>query len=444
MDSGCIGFTSFNIIVDPIPIANDISILQCDEDGIPEGFTTFNIVNYLDDITNNDPNSTVELYLSLTNAENQNNMIDGSAFNNFFNPQIIYARVTNTNSGCINYSEVSLEVSTTSSNNASIELCDTDGTEDGFMSFNLTEANDTVLAGAPAGLDLIYYETYEDALIETNPLGTTYINTSPYNQTIYGRVENANACYGISEIELTVFKLPQIETNFETIYCLNSFPETIVLNGGVIEDSPSNYYYEWLPTGENTSEIEINAPGTYTVKVTNTNGCFKERTITVLPSSIARNINFEVVDASQNNSITVLVDGEGDYEYALDNSNGPYQNSSTFTNVLPGLYTVYIRDKNECGIADDLVSVIGFPKFFTPNNDDVNDYWQVKGISSQFQSNTSVFIFDRFGKLLIELNPLSSGWNGTFNGEKMPTNDYWFKVKLQDGRTFTSHFTLKR
>ncbi|RED43994.1 gliding motility-associated-like protein [Winogradskyella eximia] len=444
MDSGCIGFTSFNIIVDPIPMANDISILQCDEDGIPEGFTTFNIVNYLDDITNNDPNSTVELYLSLTNAENQNNMIDGSAFNNFFNPQIIYARVTNTNSGCINYSEVSLEVSTTSSNNASIELCDTDGTEDGFMSFNLTEANDTVLAGAPAGLDLIYYETYEDALIETNPLGTTYINTTPYNQTIYGRVENANACYGISEIELTVFKLPQIETNFETIYCLNSFPETIVLNGGVIDDSPSNYYYEWLPTGENTSEIEINAPGTYTVKVTNTNGCFKERTITVLPSSIARNINFEVVDASQNNSITVLVDGDGDYEYALDNSNGPYQNSSTFTNVLPGLYTVYIRDKNECGIADDLVSVIGFPKFFTPNNDDVNDYWQVKGISSQFQSNTSVFIFDRFGKLLIELNPLSSGWNGTFNGEKMPTNDYWFKVKLQDGRTFTSHFTLKR
>ncbi|WP_282031478.1 T9SS type B sorting domain-containing protein [Winogradskyella eximia] len=444
MDSGCIGFTSFNIIVDPIPMANDISILQCDEDGIPEGFTTFNIVNYLDDITNNDPNSTVELYLSLTNAENQNNMIDGSAFNNFFNPQIIYARVTNTNSGCINYSEVSLEVSTTSSNNASIELCDTDGTEDGFMSFNLTEANDTVLAGAPAGLDIIYYETYEDALIETNPLGTTYINTTPYNQTVYGRVENANACYGISEIELTVFKLPQIETNFETIYCLNSFPETIVLNGGVIDDSPSNYYYEWLPTGENTSEIEINAPGTYTVKVTNTNGCFKERTITVLPSSIARNINFEVVDASQNNSITVLVDGDGDYEYALDNSNGPYQNSSTFTNVLPGLYTVYIRDKNECGIADDLVSVIGFPKFFTPNNDDVNDYWQVKGISSQFQSNTSVFIFDRFGKLLIELNPLSSGWNGTFNGEKMPTNDYWFKVKLQDGRTFTSHFTLKR
>ena len=46
--------------------------------------------------------------------------------------------------------------------------------------------------------------------------------------------------------------------------------------------------------------------------------------------------------------------------------------------------------------------------------------------------------------LLKELDPLSSGWDGNYNGEKMPISDYWFKVKLQDGRTFTSHFTLKR
>jgi gliding motility-associated-like protein len=440
----CYKTESFNIIVNPIPVANNISILQCDEDGIPEGFTTFNINESLELITDNTTENTVEYYLSLMDAQNQENEIDGDSFDNFFNPQIVYTRVTNTDSSCINFSEISLEVSTTSSNNASIELCDTDGTEDGFMNFNLTDVNETVLAGTPTGLDLVFYETYEDALVETNPIGTTFTNTIPYNQIIYGRVENANACYGISEIELTVFELPNIETTFETLYCLNSSPDTIVLNGGVIDDSPSNYYYAWLPTGENTSEIEINTPGTYTVKVTNTNGCFKERTITVLPSSIARNINFEVVDASQNNSITVIVDGEGDYEYTLGNSNGPYQDSNTFNNVQPGLYTVYIRDKNGCGIADDLVSVIGFPKFFTPNNDDVNDYWQVYGITTQFQANSIIYIFDRYGKLLKELDPLSSGWDGKYNGENMPTSDYWFKVTLEDGRTFTNHFTLKR
>ncbi|WP_178989222.1 T9SS type B sorting domain-containing protein [Winogradskyella schleiferi] len=445
MDSGCIGYTSFNISVNPMPIANDVSLLQCDEDGIPEGFTTFNLAEISDAVTGADPNSTIEYYLSMLDAENQNNAIDVSPFDNFFNPQIIYTRVTNPSTGCINFSQISLEVSTTVSNNASLELCDTDGTEDGFMAFNLTEANDIVLAFSPTGLDLVYYETYEDALLETNPLGATFTNTMPYNQTIFGRVENMNACYGISEIELTVFALPNIETEFETLYCLNSFPETITLDGGIIGDSPSNYYYKWS-TGENTSEIQIDAPGTYNVRVSNTNGCFKERSITVLPSNIATISSIEVVDGSQNNSISIFADesSEGDYEYAIDNIDGPYQESSTFTNVQPGLYTVYIRDKNDCGIVEDLVSVIGFPKFFTPNNDDVNDYWQVYGVSEQFQPNTSIYIFDRYGKLLTEINPLSSGWDGTYNGVEMPTSDYWFKVKLEDGRTFTSHFTLKR
>ncbi|EDP71900.1 CHU large protein; uncharacterized [Flavobacteriales bacterium ALC-1] len=443
LNSGCIGFTSFNIIVAEKPIANNVSLLQCDEDGIPEGFTTFNINEAFDAITSSNPNASLEFYLSQMDAENQNDAIDGNAFDNFFNPQIIYTRVTNTNTGCVSFSEVSLEVSTTSSNNASIDLCDTDGNEDGFMSFNLSVADPIVLAGAPAGLDLQYFETYDDALVESNPLSSTFTNTIPYNQTIYARVENSNACYGISEIELTVFELPNIETEAEMHYCLNFFPETITLDGGVINDLPNNYSYLWS-TGENTTTIQVNAPGNYTVRVTNADGCFKDRTITVLPSNIATITDFEIVDASQNNSISIVVSGEGDYEYALDDSNGPYQDSNTFENLQPGLYTVYVRDKNNCGIANELVSVIGFPKFFTPNSDSTNDYWQVKGISSQFQANSAIYIFDRYGKLLKELDPLGSGWDGTFNGKKMPTSDYWFKVKLQDGRTFTSHFTLKR
>ncbi|NRB58531.1 MAG: T9SS type B sorting domain-containing protein [Winogradskyella sp.] len=443
LDLGCIGFTSFNIEVEAIPVANGVTLLQCDEDGIPEGFTTFNLTEAYGDITDNNPDSTVNFYLSQDDAQNDSNAIDPNVFNNFLNPQILYTRVTNTNTGCINFSELSLEVSTTASNNASLSQCDDDGTEDGFASFNLNDANTIVLAGSPAGLDLNYYETYDDALLEINPLGATFTNTVPYNQTIYARVENDNACFGISEIELTVFELPQIETQFETLYCLNNSTETIILDAGLINDLPNNYTFEWS-TGETTSTIEVNVPGTYTVRVFNTDGCFKDRTINVLPSNIATITDIEVVDASQNNTITVFVSGEGDYEFALDNINGPYQDSNIFLDVLPGLYTVFVRDKNDCGIVDELVSVIGFPKFFTPNGDDENEFWQVKGISDQFQANSKILIFDRYGKLLIELDPLSTGWDGTYNGATMPASDYWFQVKLQDGRTFTSHFALKR
>ena len=443
LDTGCIGYATFNIVVAAKPVANDVSLIQCDEDGIPEGFTTFNLNEAFDAITDANPNASIRFYLSQIDSENDENAINADAFENFFNPQIIYTRVTDTNTDCVNFGTLSLEVSVTSSNNASISVCDDDGIEDGFASFNLNNTDAIVLAGAPAGLPVTYYETYLDALLETNALSTTFTNTIPYNQTIYARVENSNACYGISEIELTVFELPNIETEFETLYCLKTFPETIVLNAGIINDLPNNYLFNWS-TGENTATIEVNTPGTYTVNVSNTNGCSKTRTITVLPSNTATITNIEVTDASEHNSISVFVTGEGDYEYALDDSNGPYQDANIFENVLPGLYTIFVRDKNNCGIVDELVSVIGFPKFFTPNNDTENDFWQVKGISRQFQPNTSILIFDRFGKLLKELDPLSRGWDGTFNGAKMPTSDYWFKVQLEDGRTFTSHFSLKR
>ena len=443
LNPACFSTGSFSLIINPIPIANQTSIVQCDEDGIPEGFTIFNLTNHISEITDNISNHNVEFYTSLLDAENQENSIDADAFENYFNPQIIYARVINTNSGCSNISEVSLEVNITSSINTSLTLCDIDGTEDGLMAFNLLDAEATILSDSPIGLDVTYYETYEDALLENNPLETTFTNTVPYSQTIYGRVENSNACFGISEIELTVLSLPNLATEFETYYCLNQFPETLTINGGILEDSPSNYYYEWS-TGETTSEIQINAAGIYNVRVMNTSGCFKDRTITVLPSNIANIINIDIVDASQNNSISVIVNGEGNYEYALDDVNGPYQDSSTFNNVQPGLHTVYVRDKNNCGVVEDLISVIGFPKFFTPNNDSINDFWQVYGITEQFQANATIYIFDRYGKLLKELDPLGPGWDGTYNGAKMPTSDYWFKVILEDGRTYTNHFTLKR
>ncbi|MCK8482311.1 T9SS type B sorting domain-containing protein, partial [Psychroserpens algicola] len=152
-----------------------------------------------------------------------------------------------------------------------------------------------------------------------------------------------------------------------------------------------------------------------------------------------------VTDATSNNTITVFVTGEGVYQFALDDPLGPYQDSNVFENVSFGFHTVYVKDvENDCGTVEEIVSVIGFPKFFTPNGDEYNPYWQVKGISSDFQPNTQILIFDRYGKLLVELDPLGPGWDGTFNGFNMPSSDYWFVVTLQDGRTFRSHFALKR
>ena len=60
------------------------------------------------------------------------------------------------------------------------------------------------------------------------------------------------------------------------------------------------------------------------------------------------------------------------------------------------------------------------------------------------QAGSKIYIFDRYGKLLKELSYNSLGWDGTYNGNPMPTSDYWFYIELSDNRIFRGHFTLKR
>ncbi|NNL83469.1 MAG: T9SS type B sorting domain-containing protein [Winogradskyella sp.] len=432
-----------NAIVLPsndIPTATNVAVLQCDDD-VSDGFSTFNLENISSDVTNTENDVEISFYDSLTDAQNEDNELP-LIYTNTSNPQIIYVVVNNSANGCSNIAEVTLEVSTYTANDAILETCDTDET-DGISDFDLSLANDEITSGLDEGLTISYHLTFNDALLQVSALPLLYTNSVSYFQTIYARVENENTCYRISAVQLIVNELPEIELHDEAIYCLNNFPETIMLTSGIPNNTTEDYTFEWS-TGETSSSININAPGTYTVTVTNNNTCSSERTIVVQSSNIATITDINVVDATQNNLVTVLVSGEGDYEYALDTIEGPYQDENTFNNVQPGLYSIFVRDKNNCGVTEDLVSVIGFPKFFTPNNDGVNDYWQIKGINRDIQTNTSILIFNRYGKLLAEIDSRSPGWDGTYNGSKLPSNDYWFSVILEDGREFTNHFTLKR
>ena len=153
-------------------------------------------------------------------------------------------------------------------------------------------------------------------------------------------------------------------------------------------------------------------------------------------------------DLSDQNNIQVFVQGDGDYEFAINN--GPFQDDPIFRDVPPGINTLIINDKNGCGTTEPIeFLVVGYPKFFTPNNDTFNDTWQVKGIETLI--DPVVFIFDRYGKLLKQIDETSLGWDGSFNGRPMPASDYWFRLEYsRDERgivvanTIRAHFTLKR
>ena len=442
LKTDCFDTTEFTVNVYAIPQALNANLIQCDEDGTNDGLTTFNLSEANATLSGASPDRTIRFYLTFDNAENSTDEITAAGFTNTSNPQTLYAQVIDDNSGCFNISELTLDVSLTSGLDASLTTCDDDGIEDGFALFNLSTATPTILSGLPADYNLEYYETYQDALLEQNSLGQNFTNTIAYNQTIFARIENNNQCYGVNELNLSVFELPQLDQGDETFFCIDSNSPPVFIDSGII-GNPSDFSFLWS-SGQTSDEIEISQGGTYTVTVTNANGCTQTKSITIVNSNIATIENIEINDVSANNTVTVIATGEGDYEYALDDVLGPYQDDNTFYNVTPGFHTVYVRDKNNCGIADQIISVIGFPNFFTPNDDGYNDSWHVYGINTPSQAGSKIYIFDRYGKLLKELSYNSLGWDGTYNGNPMPTSDYWFYIELNDNRIFRGHFTLKR
>ncbi|MDT0557099.1 T9SS type B sorting domain-containing protein [Ichthyenterobacterium sp. W332] len=436
---GCSGGarTPITIQVNDIPEVISTNLFQCDDIEM-DGITSFNLNQSIPSITGGNPNLSVDFYedIQLNEViEDTDNYINTSNF------QTVFALVTNILSGCHSISEVTLQVSVASMVNTGVlEVCD-DSTEDGIGFFNLSDADSIILQGLPTDLEVSYFESYDDALLENNSLGPGYSNTQPFEQIIYARVEQNNACFAITELELNVASVPGIREQ-SVLYCLNEFPNPITISPGIADNISSNFYYNWS-TGETTKDIEVNEPGTYTVIVTTVYGCSQTRIIKVEPSNIATIETVEIEDLTSNNTISILVTGEGEYEYALDDELF-YQTSNTFTNLQAGRYTIYVKDiKNNCGVVTKEVFVVGYPKFFTPNNDTVNDVWSLKGIAPEFRAFVSVNIYDRYGKLLKTLWSNNDFWDGTYNGLALPASDYWFVATLQDGRTFNGHFALR-
>ncbi len=443
LSNNCISYGEIIVEYTANPISSNTSIIECDPNA--DGLTTYNLTeNYVTSaLTNNDNVLVVSNYFVSTNDATQNNnpINTPSTFSNSIPNQIVYARVEN-QYGCFTIAEISLQTSNSNIVLAPVEMCD-DITNDGIASFDLTQIQQQIEQLVPVNAVITFYDSLNSIFNLGTPLTNNYENTIPYNDTIYAEVISNNDCFAIVEIPLVVYDIPELLPDESIDYCLNNYPATITLNNGAINSPPfSNYTYVWS-TGETSPTIDVNSVGTYTVTVTNQNNCSNSRTITVLPSNIATIDDIIIEEASNNNTITILVSGEGDYEYALGYI-GTYQDSNVFTNVSPGFHTVFIRDKNGCGIVEEVVSVLGFPKFFTPNNDGFNDTWQLYGVNSQFNQGTSVTIFDRYGKLISSFDNNSIGWDGTLNGALLPSNDYWFVAKLPNGKEYRGHFALVR
>ena len=270
----------------------------------------------------------------------------------------------------------------------------------------------------------------------TNPSGgclpvtaTTNVKINPLPNPI---LKNGDLCFNASGVLIRNFLLDS---------GLNNTDYTFVwtLNGTTI-------------LGANQSVYTAVAIGNYSVIATNiATGCSSSQVFaTIIAAQMASDFITSIDNSfTDNNVLTILVTGgTGPFIYQLDNQ--PFQPSNVYNSLPSGLHTISVTDATNCTVLSKEIAVFGYPKFFTPNGDGFNDFWNI--FSYNNLTDAKIYIFDRFNKLVKQISPLSQGWDGTFNGADLPSTDYWFTIEyigtnnngVPEIKSFKSHFSLKR
>ncbi|MFK8061258.1 MAG: T9SS type B sorting domain-containing protein [Polaribacter sp.] len=334
---------------------------------------------------------------------------------------------------------------------------------DGISFFDFSIAEQEVINNFPVAIrgdiEVFFYETTADRNAAINAIKdiSKHRNNNDvgyaFNQTIYIKIKNKNNndCEGIGKLFLKTNAIPEFSVDGEApndpiIICAKNIPFTLMAN-----NPADTYDYIWQdengnPLGGNQPTLPVSDAGKYTVTAfsRDTKICSRARTIVVQKSNFETlNDSFVTIkdDTSGTNSnLSIQIDIptnpliNEEFQYALENEQGvtirSFQDSNVFNDIEGGVYKIIVENKNGCGSSELLVSVIQFPKFFTPNGDTNNDTWTIKGATKTFYQTSKISIFNRFGKLITDVDIDGRGWDGTYKGKKLPADDYWYSIQL--------------
>lgn len=317
--------------------------------------------------------------------------------------------------------------------------------------FDLTTQTATILGTQnPSLYTVTYFETLANAQNNINPItNPTNYHPTVAIQDIYARIiyNTLSNCFETVTFKVYVGQKPYLNINSSYNSCSGA---QVVVDASM--GNPTTTTYIWIDTDtgltiSTSPTVTITQVGTTNLSITATNTygtaghCDNTKNTSVTLSQAPQFDHIDIVDWTENdNSITVYTTSNLEFEYSLDGST--WQTSNTFTGLEPGIYTVYVRDIWNCGTISKNVALFYYQRFFTPNGDGANDVWHIR--YSQMEPAMNIFIFDRYGKLIKNFQGNNGYWDGTYNGEMLFSDDYWFLVKRADGREHRGHFAMKR
>lgn len=412
-------------------VVPQVDLVQCDIDGLDDGITTFNLSEALPIFSNGNANLSTTFFSLEIDALLDKNQIQTNSYTNTVPNESIFARVVE-GSECFSIVEITLVAQPMSN----LGLYDTLYVCDGTLTENTVTAN---LSNIVAQLsqdfsdsNISLYREEQDALYESTPLPqNNYVFNGFDRPVLYFRVEDESDCSFIGSVELIILEEPDYEESVTAYLCDGNLDITAL-------EGYENYLWS---NGTFEAATTVYGPGMYDVAF-GTGTCTYVQTFEVLPTPDIQIEEIVVDDFTRSN--TIQIDAYENVEqlellYSIDNGL-TFQQSNTFSNVSPGVYSVVVD--NGCTTFQKEVVVGGIQRFFTPNQDNFNDLWSLS--NPEFFPGAELSIYDRYGKLLKVMNGDNSGWDGTFRDRQMPSDNYWYHLKLANGRIVKGFFALKR
>ena len=282
-------------------------------------------------------------------------------------------------------------------------------------------------------------------------------------------VVDGNGCYGISEeveIEVLNFSEPP-EIDFIEGDADLCYGEKAVL-GSSYDENNQWFVDGWPIIGENEKTIEISVGGSYQVQITDSLG------FNLISEPLEINVSPPLIDdfsadklllnESENEvRFTAIVNGNLSYEWDFGDPISQNENHSSFAQPnhvysQAGLYSVRLIVIGTDSCSDTLIKenyiefrsefddeIVYIPNAFSPNNDDVNDFFYVRG---EEITEVEIFIYDQWGNLVFTTQSKDDPWDGSFSGKQAQNGTYTYhaRINLASGasKSYNGNITLIR
>jgi gliding motility-associated-like protein len=300
---------------------------------------------------------------------------------------------------------------------------------------DLTSA--AVTAGSTGGGTLTYW---------TNAGATSALSTptSVTSSGTYYIQANNSGCTDIAPVIVTINPQPQLVITDPAAVCT---PLTVDVTASAVTAGSTNagslsYWTDASATNALSSPSSVSASGTYYIQAV-LNGCtdIAPVVVTINPLPPAPPAGTDATYCST-------------WEFALMSASGSggtytWYSDAALTNVLEtgptlapsnviGTTTYYVTETVlGCEGPASLVIItvnnceITVPTAFTPDQDGVNEYWEIVDLDLTYPNNL-VMVYNRWGNLLYQSekgNYSGKPWNGTFEGKSMPVGSYYFIIE---------------